>query len=268
MSATLKATFEKCKQEGKVAFIPFITAGYPTAEEFIPIILALQQGGADIIEVGVPFSDPLADGTTVQRASEHVLRNGMSLAKTFDLIQQAKSEGLTAPIVLMSYYNPLLAYGIERLIQKSVQVGIAGFIVVDLPPEEAEEFVTLSRANGVAFVPLAAPTSSDERLKILGKLADGYIYCVSVTGVTGQRQALPEDLPQFISRVRAHSSVPLAVGFGISKPEHVQDIARYADGAVVGSAIINKIDSAEAGTQAFMVKSFVQSLTEKTPALM
>lgn len=198
------------------------------------------------LQVGVPFSDPLADGGTIQKANEVALHNNVSLRMVLDFVRQARAAGVTVPIVLMGYYNPILAYGESVLAKDAAAAGVDGFIVVDLPPEDATTFVTACDAHGLGYIPLAAPTSTDARLKSIGAVARGFLYCVSVTGVTGARSSLPPDLAAFVQRLRTHvpPSVPLAVGFGLSTREHVQEVAKLGvDGVVMGSAIVKALEA-------------------------
>jgi tryptophan synthase len=253
--------FERCRAEGRAAFMPYVTAGYPTRQETVPILLALEAGGADAIELGVPFSDPMADGATIQHANYVAVDQGVSLRDCLDFVAEARSRGLQAPVILMGYYNPVLAYGEERAAAGAAAAGADGFIVVDLPPEEAGRFLAACKANDVSFVPLVAPTTSDERIGKIAKVADAFLYCVSVTGTTGQRTSLPDELPEFIARVRKQTDLPLAVGFGISRREHVEAVGRIADAAVIGSAIIATIDAADEALRAQRVREFVESVT-------
>lgn len=261
MSQRLRDTFARARTDGRVAFMPYVTAGYPARDETVPILLALQEGGADAIEFGVPFTDPLADGATVQHANHIAVQHGVTFADCLALVSEARAAGLTIPVLLMGYYNPILAYGESRAVTDAKAAGIDGFIVVDVPPEEAGSLIAACRAAGLAFVPLVAPTTADDRLDVLAAAADTFLYCVSVTGTTGQREHLPEDLPAFLARVRTHSDLPLAVGFGISRREHVEQVGRIADGAVIGSAIIATIDAAGGQDPAERVRQFVQDVT-------
>ncbi|KAL1510979.1 hypothetical protein AB1Y20_005804 [Prymnesium parvum] len=263
MATEMVATFAKAKAEGRAAFVGFVTAGYPTFAETVPIMHAMQAGGTDIIELGVPFTDPLADGTTIQRTNEVALHGDkpVSLAHCLEMTKQARAEGLTVPVILMGYYNPLLAYGLKKLMDDCKTSGVNGFIVVDLPPEEGKEFVDLCAASGLSYVPLLTPTSTNDRIEQLAKCASSFLYCVSLTGVTGARAALPTDLPKFVARIREHTDLPLAVGFGISTPEQVKQVAEIADGVVVGSAIVAAIDSANGGNATGALETFCRSMT-------
>jgi len=204
----------------------------------------MQQGGADILELGVPFTDPQADGATIQKANEVALKFNVSLKNCIDIVAQARSKGLTIPVVLMGYFNPFLAFGLDNLMDASKAAGVDGFIVVDLPPEEGATFVQKASTRGLTYVPLVSPTTTDERIKYLSANAGSFLYCVSVTGVTGARGSLPSDLAPFVERIRKNTDAPLAVGFGISTPEQVKEVSDIAEGVVVGSAIISSIDSA------------------------
>jgi len=253
--------FERCHAEGRTAFMPYVTAGYPSRPETVPILLALEAGGADAIELGVPFSDPMADGATIQHANYVAVDHGVSLRDCLEFVAEARSRGLRAPVILMGYYNPVLAYGEERAAADAALAGADGFIVVDLPPEEAARFVAACRGNDISFVPLVAPTTSDQRIGKIAKVADAFVYCVSVTGTTGQRASLPAELAEFIARVRKQTNLPLAVGFGISRREHVEAVGRFADAAVIGSAIIATIDAADEALRAQRVREFVENVT-------
>mmetsp|Transcript_20423 Transcript_20423/g.47875 ORF Transcript_20423/g.47875 Transcript_20423/m.47875 type:complete len:951 (+) Transcript_20423:58-2910(+) len=240
----LREAFEKHKGTGRPTFVGFVTAGFPTREATVPLMLGLQDGGADVIELGIPFTDPSADGPAIQRTVRVALAHDppVSLAECIAFVKTARSQGLRVPVVLMGYLNPLLAYGQTALMVDFAAAGGDGFIVVDLPPEEGASFIAECRANKLAFVPLVTPATTNERIASLATVADGFLYCVSLTGVTGARSNLPPELPQFIKRVRDNSNVPLAVGFGVSTADHVAEIAGFADGVVVGSAICRAVD--------------------------
>ncbi len=226
----------------KPAFVAFLTAGYPTLDITVPAMLAMERCGVGLIEVGIAFSDPLADGGTIAKANQGALENGITMGKTLDLIREARAAGLKTPIVLMGYINPILAYGMEKLTADCKSVGVDGFIVVDLLPEDAGPFLVHCRSNDLAFIPLVAPTTPAARLPLIASVASAFIYCVSVTGVTGSRTELPADLADFIARVRAQTKVPLAVGFGLSTAAHVASVGKLADGVVMGSAIVRALE--------------------------
>ena len=257
--------FARAREEGRTAIMPFATAGYPTLERSEEWILALVRGGADIIEMGVPFSDPLADGATVQRTSQTALRHGITLADAVAMTRRLReTHGVTVPILLMGYYNPMLQYGLERLAVDCAAAGADGFIVPDLPAEESDDLVAVCRQHGLDLVFLLAPTSTDERIAAVARRASGFIYCVSLTGVTGQRDALP-DLTSYLARVRAQTAIPLAIGFGVSTPEHVRQIGAVADGAVVASAMINYLDTIPEPQQPAAAELFVRGLRGEAP---
>ncbi len=263
-NARLVQAFEEARGKGSAALVAFITAGYPTRDDTVPLLLALQAGGADVVELGVPFTDPQADGTTIQRASEVALQNKVRLPDCLDYIKAARAQGLTIPVVLMGYFNPFLAYGSEKLMDDLAAAGGDGFIVVDLPPEEGADFIKYCHSRALSYVPLLTPTTADHRLAYLAKSAGSFCYCVSLTGVTGSRSDVPVDLKDFVARIRAVTDKELAVGFGISTPEHVAQVAELADGVVVGSAILNAIDSAgpdaDSATRAAKVQAFIAEL--------
>jgi tryptophan synthase len=261
LSERFREAFARGKAEGRALFNGYVTAGYPTPEDTVPILLAMQAGGCDAIEFGVPFTDPLADGATVQHANHVAVEQGVTLVRVFELLREARSEGLTVPVVLMGYYNPILARGIERACAEAAAAGADGWIVVDLPPDEAGEFVAACRAHGLSMVPLLAPTTSEDRVAEVAAVADSWIYCVSVTGTTGGKTVVPEQLPKMLEMVRRHTDLPLAVGFGITRREHVEAVGKLADAVVVGSAIISAIDAADGNNRAQSVREFVENVT-------
>lgn len=225
----------------------------------------MQAGGADVLEVGVPFTDPQADGTTIQKANEAALKYEVTLKDCVEIVTVARTKGLTVPVVLMGYYNPFMAFGLDNLMDSCKTAGVDGFIIVDLPPEEGRAFIEKATARGLAYIPLVSPTTTDERIKYLSSNAGSFLYCVSVTGVTGARGSLAGDLKEFVNRVRTNSHVPLAVGFGISTPEQVAEVSELAEGVVVGSAIINTIESAmdkSPAERAEILKTFIASLSK------
>jgi tryptophan synthase len=219
-----------------------VLLGFPTLNSTVPMLLALQRGGADVIELGMPFSDPMADGPTIQKSSFDALANGVKLHHCFEYVAAAREQGLTVPVILMGYCNPFASFGDDKLTETAAKSGIDGFIVVDLPPDDAESFSNACAKHDLCFVPLIAPTSTDKRLALLGKLAKGYVYLVSLTGVTGSRTELSAGLPDLIQKAKSYFSIPICIGFGLSTPEHVAQVFKAgADGAVVGSGIINEI---------------------------
>jgi len=234
-------SFARLKQDGKKGFIPFITAGDPDLETTRDLILELDQVGATVIELGVPFSDPMADGPVIQRASERALRHRFGLTEILQTVAEARKQ-TRVPLVLFSYFNPLLQFGIEKLTREAEHAGVDGILVTDLAPEEAGRFAAMLRAHEIDMIFLVAPTSTDQRLKMVAERASGFIYAVSRTGVTGAQAEMSVESEKLVSRVRRFSDLPVAVGFGISKPEQVADVWRYADAAVVGSAIVREIE--------------------------
>lgn len=222
----------------KAAFIPYMVSGYPTFEESKRVAKILVDCGADLIELGVPFSDPLADGPTIQAAGQKALENGINLEKCIQLAAALRQDGVEIPMVLMTYYNPILAYGIDHCVEDCVGAGIDGFIIPDLPPEESGEMEQACRKNDLANVYLLAPNSPSERISLVAEKASGFVYLVSLTGVTGAREKLPADLADFVYRVRKATDKPLAVGFGISNGTMAAAVSELADGVIVGSALV------------------------------
>jgi len=261
MSQRLKDTFARGKAEGRALFIGYVTGGYPEAADCVPILLALEAGGTDVIEMGVPFTDPLADGATVQHANHIAIEHGVTLADCLGFVREARARGLKAPVALMGYHNPILAYGEERLARDARAAGVDGFIVVDLPPDEGATFLAALRANDLSLVPLIAPTTTDERIPLLAAAADAFIYCVSVTGTTGGAHVDVDTLPAFLNRIRAKSDLPLGVGFGINTRADVEAVGKLADAVIIGSAIIRAIDAADPQDRARGVREFVEDVT-------
>jgi tryptophan synthase alpha subunit len=256
----IQTSFHAARQAGRVALWPFLTAGYPDEAATLELVPALEQAGACGLELGVPFSDPLADGATIQRASFQAIRSGMTLARCIALCRQLRAAGVTMPIILMGYYNPILAMGLEETARQAAKAEADGFIVADLPAEEAGPFAAACQRHDLALVPLLAPTSTDERIALTCHGARGFVYCVSLTGVTGARGYLPPAVAELVGRVRRHTSLPIVVGFGVSRREHVEAIGQYADGAVVGSALIDALDAAPRPKIASQVREFLESL--------
>jgi tryptophan synthase alpha chain len=239
----IETTFSRLRREGQRGLIPFITAGDPDLESTGELLVELAHAGASLIELGVPFSDPMADGPVIQRASERALRHGFGLREVLDVVSQKRPLMKDVPVVLFSYFNPLLQYGLERLSREAATSGIDGVLVTDLVPEEASEFSSLLKAQGLDMIFLVAPTSTAARLKLVAEHASGFIYAVSRAGVTGARQDESSDALRLVERLRRVSDLPVAVGFGISNAEQVAATWRYADAAVVGSALVAEIES-------------------------
>ena len=265
-SGRIEAAFDRLKAERRTGLVAYLTTGYPDIDATLRLVPALLAGGADIIELGVPFSDPLADGATIQRATFRALQAGVTPAVCLDVVRRLRAGGVEAPIILMGYYNPLLAYGLEPFVRDAASAGVDGLIVVDLPPEESEPLRGACLANGLRLIYLLAPTSSDERIALVARLAAGFVYCVSLTGTTGARDELPPGLKPFIDRVRKHTPLPIAVGFGISRPKHFRAVGEIADAAVIGSAIIDEIDKADPSQLAARVKQYAEVVTGRRRA--
>lgn len=257
---------ERLKKENKAALIPFITAGDPDLETTKKLILALQNSGADMLEVGIPYSDPLADGPTIQAASQRALDHGIHLNQIFEALGSIKSE-VTIPIVLFTYYNPIYRYGIERFVQQAVQAGVDGFVVPDLPLEESAPLETVLEANRLHLIPLIAPTSTPQRIEKISKGAKSFIYLVSVAGVTGARAQISGKVSEILKTVRQHTPNPVMIGFGISSPQQVKEMAGLgADGVVVGSALVSFIHEQASSPQLLeKTSAFVRDL--KAPLL-
>ena len=233
-------TFERIRGTGKPGLVTYVTAGDPDLERTPGILGALDRAGADVLEVGVPFSDPLADGPVIQRATERALKAGATLSKVLDLVARSRAS-LRAPIVIFSYANPILRLGAEAFADRARDAGIDGVLVLDLPIEEADDFRALLASRGIDTILLLSPTTTDERLRKAASLGSGFLYAISRLGVTGARDQIAEGAREMVGRIRAVSELPIALGFGISKPEHVREVGRWADAAVVGSALVNVI---------------------------
>ena len=238
----IEDAFNALRGDGKKGFIPFITAGDPDLNTTEELLVELALAGATVIELGVPFSDPMADGPVIQRASERALKNRFGLAEVLAVVGRARRR-ISTPIILFSYFNPLLQFGIERLAKAAAEAGIDGVLVTDLIPEEAGEVAAQLRAQGLDMIFLVAPTSTDVRLELIAKQASGFIYAVSRAGVTGTQETVSTEAEKLVGRVRRFSSLPIAVGFGISTRDQVAQVHAYADAVVVGSAIVQEIEN-------------------------
>jgi tryptophan synthase alpha chain len=257
----IEARFEELKRRGETAFIPYITAGDPSLERTGEFILALEAAGADVIELGVPFSDPVGDGPVIQAAAQRALERGTTLRGILDLVRRVR-ETSQAPVLLFSYFNPVLAYGAENFARDAADAGVDGLLCVDLPPEEAGEYKAALDAHGLCTVFLIAPTTTEERLDLVAERCTGFIYYVSRLGVTGEQAALSADLADAIARIKRHTGKPVAVGFGISTPEQAAQVAGMAEGVVVGSAIVRLIaDLGDAPDAPERVRAFAGSLS-------
>ncbi len=243
---------------GHTALIPYITVGYPSIETTLKVVPLLASSGCDIIELGIPFSDPLADGATIQRASYEALRQGVTPKLCFEVAQELRQQ-VEIPLVFMTYYNPVLKFGLEQFCSKCAEVGIDGLIIPDLPPEEGAELEKSTKRHGLDLVYLLSPASTEERIRLVASRSSGFIYLVSLTGITGARDKLPEELESFVARVKARTEKPLCVGFGVSTPEQAQRIAKIADGVIVGSRIIQLLNEDKSLKNVY---SFIKSLRE------
>lgn len=253
--------FAKLTLQGRKGLIPYITAGDPDLATTEQLLIALSRAGATLIELGVPFSDPMADGPVIQRASERALKHGFGLQDILDTAARARTQ-IDTPIILFSYYNPLLQFGLKHLAQAVKDAGVDGVLVTDLTPEESGEFEAALRAHDLDMIFLVAPTSTDERLRLVAEHASGFIYAVSRAGVTGTRDAVSVEAEQLVNRLRQFSSLPVAVGFGISNAAQVADVQRYADAVVVGSAIVAEMERLEGSPEVVKrIGNFLTGLT-------
>ncbi len=234
--------FADLRASGKKAFIPFITAGDPSLDITISLVSRLESAGADIIELGVPFSDPVADGRSIQKSSLRALEHGTSLRDVINTVSKIRTQ-TQIPIAFLTYYNLIFKYGVEQFVRDAAGAGVDGTVIADLPPEEASELVSAAREHDFATIFLVAPTSTPERVKLVSEACTGFIYCVSLTGVTGAREQISEMLAPTLKRIREHTDKPIAVGFGVSTPEQAREVAKMADGVIVGSAIVNLVEA-------------------------
>jgi len=257
--------FARTRAEGRPALMPFVPAGWPEADATAEIIEAAIAGGADAIELGLPFSDPLADGATNQQAYHEALLQGVNASTVLATVRDLRARGIEIPIIMMGYINPLLSYGGDAFVRDAVAAGVDGLIVVDMPPNEAPEVEGPARAAGLPVIYLVAPTSTEARLQVVAEHAGGFVYCVSLAGVTGARQEMAVGLAEFLARVRRHTDLPLAVGFGISEPEHVREVGNIADGAIVGSAFVNLVRDAPRDERAALVRAFCERMSGRSP---
>ena len=235
--------FSKLKSEGSTALVPFITVGDPSLDITIQLLHGLEAAGANLIELGIPYSDPLADGPVIERASARALKAGTTIEHGLAAARRARAEGAKIPYVLFTYYNPVMQYGPERLFKALGEADISGIIIPDLPIEENASILDIADRHGIHLIPLVAPTSK-ERIQRIVKAGRGFIYCVSSLGVTGTRDSFDDRVTQFLDEVRSSTDLPVAVGFGISKPEHVQQFSAHCDGVIVGSAIVRQVEAA------------------------
>ena len=262
MASPLSRKFDDLRARGEKALVLFVTAGDPPLSELPAVLEALVEGGADVIEIGIPFSDPFGEGTTIQASSQRALDTGANPKAILQAIAQARP---FVPTVTMGYYNPVLRYGLDRFAQESASSGVSGTIVSDLVPDEADAWCAASQGVGIDTIFLVAPTSTDERIRDVAARSTGFVYVVSRTGVTGAENAIPMDVQDLVMRVRSLTDQPICVGFGVSTPDHVRRVCGVADGAVVGSALVKKLhEEWNSGAGRAAIVEFVRSLKEAT----
>ncbi|MEM6311776.1 MAG: tryptophan synthase subunit alpha [Pseudomonadota bacterium] len=255
----IDAKFAALKADGKKAFVSYVMAGDPDYDTALEIVKGLPGAGVDVIELGLPFTDPMADGSTIQLAGQRALEAGMTLEKTLQMARDFRVDDDTTPIVLMGYYNPIFSRGVDKFLADAKEAGIDGLIVVDLPPEEDDELCIPAQAAGLNFIRLATPTTDGKRLPTVLQNTSGFVYYVSITGITGAAEAQAGDVGPEVARIKSATDLPVIVGFGIKTPEHSRSIAQVADGAVVGSAIVERIGAGESPAD---VLAFVKSLSD------
>ena len=260
MPNRIDVTLAELRAAGETALAPFLTVGFPDIPTSEALARAALEAGADMLELGIPFSDPLAEGPTIQMTSHRALRNGVTLDTVLDVVARLRASQPRAPVVLMGYYNPFLQFGIDRFVRQARDVGADGVIVPDLPTEESAAFNATCESHGFCLIPMLAPTSSDLRIAAACKGASGFIYCVSLTGVTGAQRSMSRNLAHLVGRIRQHSDLPVLVGFGVSRRHHVEEIGGFADGAIVGSALLDAVDKAPLDRAADTVRGFVRAL--------
>ena len=260
----IRSAFERARAEGRSALVIYTTSGFPAIDSTVPVLKAISESGADLIELGVPFSDPLAEGPTIQKSSHAALEAGTTPETCLQAVKEARSAGITTPILLMGYYNPVLAYGLNEFCTDAAEAGADGLIIPDLPNPEAGPLRDACDAAGLAFVPLLALTSTDESVAEACKTASGFIYCVSVLGVTGARTVVNDRVRGLVENVHRNTDLPALVGFGVSTAEHVAEVCEYAEGAVIGSAFINAIADGPAETAPERASAYVKSVLPGT----
>ena len=255
-------TIQGAQKNNKKVFIPFITAGYPKRESMIEILTALSEGGADIIEIGIPFSDPIADGPVIQSSSHTALENGVTLPWILKTVKDARRH-LSVPLIFFTYLNPIIKYGIERFFKDAKKCDVDGILIPDLPPEESDEIKELAAAYGLSTIFLISPATANKRMKMIEKLSDDFVYCISVTGTTGTREKLAQNIEPYLKRVKSQLKKPYVVGFGISAAEDVKKISGHSDGVVVGSALIKMIEKYKnSDNLPERIKKYIRTLTK------
>ena len=258
----IQQTLNRLQKQNRKGLVPFVTTGFPSPELTVPIMHAMVEGGADVIELGVPFSDPMADGPVIQHASEVALQKGMTLEKVLDTVEEFRIRDENTPVVLMGYANPIERMGVDVFIKKAAEKGVDGVLVVDYPPEESEEFAAKLKANDIDMIFLLAPTSTDERIEEIGRLASGYIYYVSLKGVTGSGNLNVNEVTSRIEKIKKHVTIPVGVGFGIRDAATARALGACADAVVIGSRIIQELESAKPDEAASAVKSFLKEIRQ------
>jgi len=260
MNSRIAATFERLKAQGRKALIPFVTAGDPYPDATVEVLHALAEGGADVIELGVPFSDPMADGPVIQKAAERALAHGIGMSQVLGYVRAFRERDGTTPLVLMGYANPIERYGIDRFVADAKAAGVDGVLVVDYPPEEAEAFAATLKAQGLAPIFLLAPTSTDARIAEVGRIASGYVYYVSLKGVTGAGHLDTASVAAMLPRIRAHVKVPVGVGFGIRDAQSARAVGAVADAVVIGSRLVQLLEAAPRDRVAEAARDFVAEI--------
>ena len=259
-SSRIESVLHTLRETGEPAVAPFVTVGFPDVQTSVDVVQSIIEMGADMVELGVPFSDPLAEGPTIQMTSQHALEQGVTLDTCLDAARELRGRGVEAPLILMGYYNPFLRRGLETFAEDAVEAGVDGLIVPDLPAEESDGFRAILKDQGLSLIPLLAPTSTAERIAHACEHADGFIYCVGVLGVTGARDALSEGVRSLVDRIRDHTDLPIMVGFGISTRAHVETVSGFAEGVMVGSALLDEVRRAAEGEAAARAGTFVAQL--------
>ncbi len=259
MVSRLTLKFDQLRSNNQKAFIAYIMAGDPNPEYSRKVLEGLPNAGVDIIELGIPFTDPMADGPTIQLAGQRALAAGQTVSKTLSMVRDFRKTENETPIILMGYYNPIYSYGVERFIKESVEIGVDGLIIVDLPPEEDQELCIPANEAGLSFIRLATPTTDDKRLPRVLENTNGFVYFVSITGITGARAPKPEEVAPDVARIKKATDLPVCVGFGVKTPDMAKAISNIADGVVVGSSIVNLIGEERPVKE---VLEFVQNLSE------